>query len=152
MFKSSSSRWTRRLRGSARHNELAQPEPNYYAVGMKSYGRGPTFLMATGYEPVRSIAAALVGDFDAADDVQLDLPSTSVPAGHAGGHPPGRWLGRHDGAGLAHPHGWRPPCIVLAGSQATSVPAARRADRVGRAVTRLTPGRGALLNGRRQRA
>jgi hypothetical protein len=28
---------------------------------MKSYGRAPTFLMATGYEQVRSIAAALAG-------------------------------------------------------------------------------------------
>jgi hypothetical protein len=46
---------------------------------MKSYGRAPTFLMATGYEQVRSIAAAaLAGDFDAADDVQLDLPETGV--------------------------------------------------------------------------
>jgi thioredoxin reductase len=60
------------------YKELGHPEPNYYAVGMKSYGRAPTFLMATGYEQVRSIAAALVGDFDAADDVQLDLPETGV--------------------------------------------------------------------------
>jgi thioredoxin reductase len=60
------------------HKELGHPEPNYYAVGMKSYGRAPTFLMATGYEQVRSIAAALAGDFDAADDVQLDLPETGV--------------------------------------------------------------------------
>jgi hypothetical protein len=60
------------------YRELGQPEPNYYAVGMKSYGRAPTFLMATGYEQVRSIAAALAGDFAAADDVQLDLPETGV--------------------------------------------------------------------------
>jgi hypothetical protein len=56
------------------YRELSQPEPNYYAVGVKSYGRAPTFLMATGYEQVRSIAAALAGDLDAAEDVQLDLP------------------------------------------------------------------------------
>jgi NADPH-dependent 2,4-dienoyl-CoA reductase/sulfur reductase-like enzyme len=60
------------------YKELGHPEPNYFAVGMKSYGRAPTFLMATGYEQVRSIAAALAGDFDAADDVQLDLPETGV--------------------------------------------------------------------------
>jgi hypothetical protein len=60
------------------YRELGQPEPNYYAVGMKSYGRAPTFLRATGYEQVRSIAAALAGDFDAAADVQLDLPETGV--------------------------------------------------------------------------
>ncbi|OLT20113.1 hypothetical protein BJF79_47495 [Actinomadura sp. CNU-125] len=45
---------------------------------MKSYGRAPTFLMATGYEQVRSIAAALAGDREAADTVQLDLPETGV--------------------------------------------------------------------------
>ena len=42
--------------------ELAQPEPGFYVVGMKSYGRAPTFLMLTGYEQVRSIACALTGD------------------------------------------------------------------------------------------
>jgi thioredoxin reductase len=59
-------------------DELAQPEPNYFAVGMKSYGRAPTFLMATGYEQVRSIASALAGDWTAAREVQLDLPETGV--------------------------------------------------------------------------
>ncbi|MFJ5664124.1 FAD-dependent oxidoreductase [Micromonospora sp. LA-10] len=58
--------------------ELAHPEAGYYAVGMKSYGRAPTFLMATGYEQVRSVVAALAGDWDAARDVQLDLPETGV--------------------------------------------------------------------------
>ncbi|MFG2068344.1 FAD-dependent oxidoreductase [Micromonospora tulbaghiae] len=58
--------------------ELAHPEVGYYAVGMKSYGRAPTFLMATGYEQVRSVVAALAGDWDAARDVQLDLPETGV--------------------------------------------------------------------------
>jgi hypothetical protein len=60
------------------HRELAHPEPNFYIVGAKSYGRAPTFLMATGYEQVRSIAAAMAGDFSSADDVQLDLPETGV--------------------------------------------------------------------------
>ncbi|TWJ22338.1 hypothetical protein JD76_02453 [Micromonospora endolithica] len=41
--------------------ELTHPEPGYHAVGMKSHGRAPTFLMATGYEQVRSVAAALAG-------------------------------------------------------------------------------------------
>jgi hypothetical protein len=45
---------------------------------MKSYGRAPTFLLATGYEQVRSIAAALAGDTEAAERVELDLPSTGV--------------------------------------------------------------------------
>ena len=60
------------------HRELAQPEAGFYIAGIKSYGRAPTFLMATGYEQVRSIAAALAGDMAAADDVQLDLPETGV--------------------------------------------------------------------------
>ena len=59
-------------------DELAHPEPGYYAVGAKSYGRAPTFLMATGYEQARSVVAALAGDWDAARDVQLDLPETGV--------------------------------------------------------------------------
>ncbi|MEL3891672.1 FAD-dependent oxidoreductase [Ferrovibrio sp. MS7] len=60
------------------HRELTQPDPGFYIAGIKSYGRAPTFLLATGYEQVRSIAAALAGDFTAADDVQLDLPETGV--------------------------------------------------------------------------
>jgi hypothetical protein len=59
-------------------DELAHPEPGFYAVGVKSYGRAPTFLLATGYEQARSVAAALAGDWDAARDVQLDLPETGV--------------------------------------------------------------------------
>lgn len=57
---------------------LAHPDENFYIVGMKSYGRAPTFLLATGYEQVRSIAAALAGDAAAAADVQLHLPPTGV--------------------------------------------------------------------------
>ncbi|MEV0351545.1 FAD-dependent oxidoreductase [Nonomuraea sp. NPDC050680] len=59
-------------------DELAHPEPGYYAVGVKSYGRAPTFLLATGYEQARSVVAALAGDWEAARDVQLDLPETGV--------------------------------------------------------------------------
>ncbi|MGN7177441.1 FAD-dependent oxidoreductase [Cytobacillus sp. SAFR-174] len=58
--------------------ELRQPEKNFYIVGSKSYGRAPTFLMATGYEQVRSVAAYLSGDFTAAEKVELDLPETGV--------------------------------------------------------------------------
>ncbi|GAA4712774.1 NAD(P)-binding domain-containing protein [Phytohabitans rumicis] len=46
-------------------DELAHPEPNFYAIGVKSYGRAPTFLMATGYEQARSVVAALAGDWAA---------------------------------------------------------------------------------------
>ncbi|MCW6003275.1 NAD(P)-binding domain-containing protein [Micromonospora sp. CPCC 205371] len=59
-------------------DELAHPEPGFYAIGVKSYGRAPTFLLATGYEQARSVVAALAGDWTAARDVQLDLPETGV--------------------------------------------------------------------------
>ena len=58
--------------------ELAHPEAGYFAVGIKSYGRAPTFLMATGYEQVRSVVAHLAGDEAAANDVRLVLPETGV--------------------------------------------------------------------------
>jgi hypothetical protein len=58
--------------------ELAQNEPGFYFAGMKSYGRAPTFLMITGYEQVRSIAAELAGDREAAERVELVLPETGV--------------------------------------------------------------------------
>jgi hypothetical protein len=60
------------------YKELAHPEPGYFTAGIKSYGRAPTFLMATGYEQVRSIAAYLAGDQAAADEVRLILPETGV--------------------------------------------------------------------------
>ena len=60
------------------HRELAHPEPGFYTVGVKSYGRAPTFLLLTGYEQVRSVAAALAGDMEAADDLQLILPETGL--------------------------------------------------------------------------
>src|SRR5690606_7275510 len=61
--------------------ELTHPEPGFDVVGMKSYGRAPTFLAMTGYEQVRSIAAALAGDHDAAARVELTLPETGVCGG-----------------------------------------------------------------------
>lgn len=63
---------------------LAHPDKDFYIVGMKSYGRAPTFLLATGYEQVRSVAAALAGDREAADTVQLELPETGVCSTDAG--------------------------------------------------------------------
>ncbi|MFG1668981.1 FAD-dependent oxidoreductase [Streptomyces sp. Y7] len=62
-------------------NELSHPERNIYLAGMKSYGRAPTFLAMTGYEQVRSIAAALAGDREAAERVELTLPETGVCGG-----------------------------------------------------------------------
>jgi thioredoxin reductase len=58
--------------------ELAHLEPDLYIVGMKSYGRAPTFLAMTGYEQARSVAAELAGDHEAASRVELTLPDTGV--------------------------------------------------------------------------
>ncbi|MGP4011979.1 NAD(P)-binding domain-containing protein [Streptomyces sp. 4N124] len=62
-------------------NELSHPEQGVYLVGMKSYGRAPTFLAMTGYEQVRSVAASIAGDQEAAERVELTLPETGVCGG-----------------------------------------------------------------------
>src|SRR5690606_24754697 len=58
--------------------DLAHPEPDFYIIGSKSYGRAPTFLLATGYEQARSVAAMISGDRAGALRVELDLPETGV--------------------------------------------------------------------------
>lgn len=58
--------------------ELRHPDAGVYIVGMKSYGRAPTFLLATGYEQVRSVVASLAGDEESARRVELVLPETGV--------------------------------------------------------------------------
>lgn len=58
--------------------ELQHPEQGFFIVGMKSYGRAPTFLLATGYEQVRSVTAWLAGDTASASNVELVLPATGV--------------------------------------------------------------------------
>ena len=58
--------------------ELAHPEKDFFIVGMKSYGRAPTFLLATGYEQSRSVVALLSGDVAASERVELALPETGV--------------------------------------------------------------------------
>jgi hypothetical protein len=60
------------------HRALSHPEPGFYTIGVKSYGRAPTFLLLTGYEQARSVAAAIAGDMEAADDVHLVLPDTGI--------------------------------------------------------------------------
>ncbi|WMX44613.1 NAD(P)-binding domain-containing protein [Streptomyces roseicoloratus] len=62
-------------------NELSHPEKGVYLVGMKSYGRAPTFLALTGYEQVRSVVAAIAGDHESAQRVELVLPETGVCGG-----------------------------------------------------------------------
>ncbi len=47
-------------------------------LSLKIYGRAPTFLLATGYEQVRSVVAYLTGDVEGAKEVHLELPETGV--------------------------------------------------------------------------
>lgn len=87
--------------------ELAHPDPGVYIVGMKSYGRAPTFLLLTGYEQVRSVVAGIAGDHAAAARVELVLPETGVCitrfADEGEGAPPNRCCAPPltDSAGLA---------------------------------------------------
>lgn len=67
--------------GATGAEQLAQPEPDFFIVGAKSYGRAPTFLALTGYEQVRSVTARLAGDEAAAARNELVLPDTGVCGG-----------------------------------------------------------------------
>jgi thioredoxin reductase len=60
------------------HRELSHPEANFYTIGVKSYGRAPTFLLLTGYEQARSVVAAIAGDMEAADNIEFVLPETGI--------------------------------------------------------------------------
>jgi len=86
-------------------DELSHPDAGVYVVGMKSYGRAPTFLLRTGYEQVRSIVAALAGDWDSARQVELVLPETgvcSVPPSTTGTDEADREAAACCGAGSEH--------------------------------------------------
>jgi hypothetical protein len=65
------------------YTELQHLEPGFYTIGVKSYGRAPTFLLATGYEQARSVVAHIAGDEEAARKVELSLPETGVCSGPA---------------------------------------------------------------------
>jgi hypothetical protein len=91
--------------------ELRHPERDFYIVGMKSYGRAPTFLMLTGYEQVRSVVAALMGDWESARNVQLVLPETGVCT-----------LGSVSGEGCCVPAGTGAPDLVLANVSCCGAP------------------------------
>ncbi|ONI49990.1 MULTISPECIES: NAD(P)-binding domain-containing protein [unclassified Streptomyces] len=104
------------------HRELSHPEPGVYLVGMKSYGRAPTFLAMTGYEQVRSVAAALAGDTEAADRVELTLPETGVCGGAGLFDAPA--TGQGDEGGCCAPAA---PALVQVGS-GLSLPAAVAED------------------------
>ncbi|MGW3355742.1 FAD-dependent oxidoreductase [Streptomyces bungoensis] len=83
--------------------ELSHSEQDVYLVGMKSYGRAPTFLAMTGYEQVRSVAAAIAGDREAAERVELTLPETGVCGGAGLYDDPGAARGTDGGGCCAAP-------------------------------------------------
>lgn len=58
-------------------DRLRQPEPGFFVLGSKSYGRCGTFLMYTGYEQVRSVVAELCGD-ESANETVLQLPDRGL--------------------------------------------------------------------------
>ena len=99
---------------------LAHPEQDFYIVGMKSYGRAPTFLLATGYEQVRSVAAALAGDREArtpsssncprpASAPRTSAPAATSPPPHRQGlspKPPAAAAGRPNRSSSGSPPDW----------------------------------------------
>jgi hypothetical protein len=40
---------------------LANPEPEFFILGMKSYGRSSSFLLRTGYEQIRDVFQLITG-------------------------------------------------------------------------------------------
>lgn len=48
------------------YDELKQPERGFFIIGVKSFGRATGFDLVMGYEQARSVAAGLLGDFEAA--------------------------------------------------------------------------------------
>jgi hypothetical protein len=79
---------------------LKHPEPDFYTVGMKSYGRAPTFLLLTGYEQVQSVVAAIAGDWESARKVELVLPETGVCSTSNASDEAGACCGPTDAAAL----------------------------------------------------
>jgi thioredoxin reductase len=83
------------------HEELKHPELDFFVVGMKSYGRAPTFLLLTGYEQIRSVICALTGDLEGARAVELVLPETGVCSTDLVGVTIGEGTEERAGAGAA---------------------------------------------------
>jgi hypothetical protein len=46
---------------SQRTNALKNPEPDYFILGWKSYGRNSNFLLRTGFEQVREVFTLVTG-------------------------------------------------------------------------------------------
>lgn len=112
------------------YEELKHPERDFFVVGMKSYGRAPTFLLLTGYEQVRSVVCGLTGDLEGARAVELVLPETGVCSTDL--------AGVTNGAGATEPAGAGAACGADASCGATpqkEAPAAQKAATI--QVTRV---------------
>ena len=48
--------------GSHGSASLRNPEPDFYCIGSKSYGRNSHFLLASGHEQVRDVFQLITGD------------------------------------------------------------------------------------------
>ncbi|GAA2461226.1 NAD(P)-binding protein [Streptomyces glaucus] len=105
------------------HRELSHPERGVYLVGAKSYGRAPTFLAMTGYEQVRSVAAAVAGDTEAADRVELALPETGVCGGPGLFDAPGAQRAESGCCAAPAPRLLRPGSPAAAAATAPEAPA-----------------------------
>ena len=116
-------------------DELGHPDEGVFMVGMKSYGRAPTFLLRTGYEQVRSVVAALAGDWESARSVELVLPETGV-CNRSGRRRP------------RPPRPRRPPAAAAA--RRTPVPSRRRDRRSSSAQARVAGMADAGLGHRRR--
>jgi thioredoxin reductase len=112
---------------------LAHPDEGLYVVGVKSYGRAPTFLLATGYEQVRSIAAALAGDTEAAARVELALPVTGVCSTDLADREAAEAAGGGVGPATGSAHGWsaEEPAPTAACCGSTPAPVAASPSRAG---------------------
>jgi thioredoxin reductase len=49
---------------AAPRTSLRTPEPNFYVLGMKSYGRNSGFLLRNGFEQIRDVFSIITGDAD----------------------------------------------------------------------------------------
>jgi hypothetical protein len=67
---------------------LRVPEPNFFVLGMKSYGRNSTFLLRVGYEQVDEVARAYAPhssrqSADSPTEMRGHPPSAAFPARNA---------------------------------------------------------------------
>ncbi|GHE88299.1 NAD(P)-binding domain-containing protein [Thalassotalea profundi] len=58
--------------------QLYHPEPDFFIVGHKSYGRAPTFLMKTGYEQLNSIANHIEKGEEIEPSIKTETRSCSI--------------------------------------------------------------------------